>query len=81
MGEQSRYIFCKKYADEELSDIERDISECFDPRFNKDVEGIPSEDGFRTGQFVVTVEWRSPDWCSCTGFNHSSSCRHWVLPF
>lgn len=56
-----KLVFKKKYSDEELCDLGRDIHEAFDERFNPAVAGIPcDEHNFRTGQFTVTVTW-SPD--------------------
>lgn len=48
-------IFQKEYDGfESLADMERDIFECFDPRFNPDVKEIP--DKFE-GTVKVTIEY------------------------
>lgn len=77
MSDREKHIFCKKYSAEELCDVDRDISECFDPDFNPKMKGTPED----SGSFVVTVEWRSDDWCSCTGFQHHPRCKHHVVCF
>lgn len=54
-------IFSKEYAGEELNDIERDVSESFDPAFNHRVIDIPvNEAEMQTGTFTVTITWE-PD--------------------
>ena len=51
-------IFTKEYSDEELYDVERDVSEALQEEYNPIVAGIPTDkDGFRTGTFVVSIEW------------------------
>lgn len=51
-------IFEKSYAAEELSDLDRDMCECFDERFNPVVGRIPTDEcGFQKGKFTVTVTW------------------------
>ena len=53
-------LFEKDYSSEELCDLERDISECFDPAFNKKAALIPVDRyGFSSGTYKVTVEWFS----------------------
>lgn len=57
---RGREIFSKKYDGESIVDLSRDISECFDERFNPAVKEIPEmEDcpGFWDGEFVVSVKW------------------------
>lgn len=55
-------IFEKDYSSEELSDLSRDISECFDPMFNPLMNDIPKDDyGFDKGTFVVSVRWESEE--------------------
>ena len=51
-------IFTKEYSDEELYDVERDVMEALQEEYNPIVAGIPKDkDGFRTGTFVVNIEW------------------------
>lgn len=53
-------IFEKDYSSEELSDLGRDIYECFDSQFNPVVLDIPKDEyGFDEGSYVVRVEWVS----------------------
>lgn len=55
-----RVIFKKSYDAESLCDIERDMSECFDPTYNIDVADIPKDEyGFDEGTFEVIVTWKS----------------------
>lgn len=55
----TKQIFKKEYDSEMLSDIERDISECFDSDFNPEMKNIKQDEhGFHKGVFTVTVEWR-----------------------
>jgi hypothetical protein len=50
-------IFEKNYEGfESLSDIERDISECFDERFNEQMKFIPAE--FQ-GTLTVTITYET----------------------
>ena len=50
--------FEKDYDGEDLYDLERDIIESFDEKFNPIVKKIPqTKDGFQKGIFKVTVEW------------------------
>jgi hypothetical protein len=51
-------LFGKAYSGEELVDVERDIIESFDPRFNLLAKVIPQDEhGFPEGSFTVTIEW------------------------
>ena len=51
-------IFTKEYSDEELYDLERDVVEALQEEYNPIVGNIPRDkDGFRTGTFVVSIEW------------------------
>lgn len=51
-------IFEKEYIAEQLSDVERDISECLNEDFNPEVKDIPvGKYGFAEGTFKVTVTW------------------------
>ena len=51
-------IFTQEYTDEELYDVERDVMEALDSKYNPIVANIPKDkDGFRTGTFVVSIEW------------------------
>ena len=55
-------LFDKLYDAESLYDVERDITECFDERFNENVSGIPvDEHGFQTGTFRIQVSWIPPE--------------------
>lgn len=56
----SKQIFKRKYCDEELADVERDVSEAFDSTFNPIIETIPLNEGMRVGIFEITVTW-TPD--------------------
>ena len=48
----------KDYSGESLSDLERDVNECFDGDFNPPSLEIPKDQyGFHKGTFRVTVEW------------------------
>lgn len=54
-------IFSKEYAGEELNDVERDVSEAFDPQMNHRVIDIPINDAeMQTGMFTITITWE-PD--------------------
>lgn len=71
----SRFISQKEYAAEELADMGNDMDEVF--LDNAEFDEIPTdESGFKKGSFVVTVVWRSPEWCSCTGFRHIYGCPY-----
>jgi hypothetical protein len=51
-------LFNKKYDDESLYDLGRDIEEAIDQRFNDLISKLPKdEDGFTKGTFTVTIEW------------------------
>jgi len=52
-------IFRKDYSAEELCDVERDVIEAFDPRFNDIINDLPmNKDGFIEGNFTVTIQWK-----------------------
>lgn len=52
-------LFNRVYDGESLCDLERDIVECFDHRFNRLLKYIPQDEhGFQTGYFQVTINWR-----------------------
>lgn len=56
----SKPIFTKDYDGESIVDLSRDISECFDSRFNPVVGEIPemeSTPGFWSGKFTVSITW------------------------
>jgi hypothetical protein len=54
----SAVIFEKKYDGESLYDLNRDIHECFDKRFNSLVADVPVDEyGFQQGTFLVSVKW------------------------
>lgn len=51
-------LFTREYSSEELSDVERDVSEALSEEYNLFVDNIPRDKhGFHTGTFVVTIEW------------------------
>jgi len=50
-------IFTKEYSGEELCDVDRDVSEAFDPNMNHRVIDIPQVDGIPTGHFTVSIVW------------------------
>ncbi|HCQ0858540.1 TPA: hypothetical protein OGU99_000466 [Escherichia coli] len=54
-------IFKKEYDGESICDIQRDVHEAFNSRFNPLVAQIPQDEyGFQEGTFTVTITW-SPD--------------------
>ena len=54
-------IFKKEYDGESLYDIQRDVHEAFDSRFNPLAGQIPQDEfGFQEGTFTVTITL-SPD--------------------
>ena len=51
-------IFTKEYSGEELCDVDRDVSEAFDPNMNHRVIDIPQDaHEMQTGVFTVTISW------------------------
>jgi len=51
-------IFTKEYDGESLCDVDRDVSEAFDPLFNHRVIDIPVDDAeMQTGHFTITITW------------------------
>jgi len=56
-------IFTKQYTEEELADLERDISEAVDSRYNSKAEVI-QEDGFN-GTLIVKIIYKTSDCCDC----------------
>jgi|AGFS01.1.fsa_nt_gi hypothetical protein len=51
-------IFSKEYDGESIYDVQRDVVEAFDSRFNEFVADIPQdENGIQEGQFIVTIQW------------------------
>jgi hypothetical protein len=55
-------IFEKDFDGESLYDVQRDIIECFDGRFNPIVKDIPQDEhGIQLGTFRITVEWINED--------------------
>ncbi len=51
-------IFEKEYDGESIYDVQRDVIEAFDARFNPMVKDIPQgEYGFQLGTFIVRIEW------------------------
>ncbi len=51
-------IFEKEYDGESIYDVQRDVIEAFDGRFNPMVKDIPQDEyGFQLGTFTVKIEW------------------------
>lgn len=51
-------IFEKEYDGESLYDVQIDVIESFDGRFNPLAKNIPQDEhGFQIGKFKVTIEW------------------------
>jgi hypothetical protein len=51
-------LFEKDYDGESIYDLQRDVMEAFDKRFNSLAEGIPQDEhGFQEGTFKVMIEW------------------------
>jgi hypothetical protein len=51
-------VFKKTYDGESIYDLERDIAESIDERFNDLMSDLPTdENGFTKGKFKVTIEW------------------------
>lgn len=51
-------IFEKEYDGESIYDVQRDVIEAFDARFNSLVKNIPQDEhGFQLGTFTVKIEW------------------------
>lgn len=51
-------IFEQDYTKESLADVERDVREAFDIRFNEVLELLPVDgDGFSEGVFTITINW------------------------
>jgi hypothetical protein len=51
-------IFEKEYDGESIYDVQRDVIEAFDARFNPMVKDIPQDEyGFQLGTFIVRIEW------------------------
>lgn len=51
-------IFEQYYTKESLADIDSDVHEAFDLRFNEVLELLPVDaDGFMEGMFTVTINW------------------------
>jgi len=52
-------VFKKEYDGESICDLERDILESFDERFNPAASVITLDDNYiPKGRFIVTVEWK-----------------------
>lgn len=55
-----KQVFEKSYDGESIVDVNRDVHEAFDERFNpvvKDIPEMPNFPGFWDGKFTVTVTW------------------------
>jgi hypothetical protein len=53
-------IFEKVYDGESICDIDRDVSEAFDQRYNPVLKDIPDGPYFPNGTFTILITW-SPD--------------------
>ncbi|MEG0063076.1 MAG: hypothetical protein RR740_00585 [Pseudomonas sp.] len=54
----SNLIFKKEYGGEDINDLERDVSEALDSRYNPSAERITQDEhGFVEGKLVVTITW------------------------
>lgn len=54
--------FEKLYDGESIYDVQRDVIESFDAKFNPIVKDIPQDEhGFQLGTFRVTIEWINND--------------------
>ena len=54
-------IFSKQYDGESIVDLNRDVSEAFDERFNNIVRSVPKDEYcIHQGTFTVTITW-SPE--------------------
>ncbi len=54
----AKEIFRKHYSAEELCDLDRDVSEVFDPVYNPAMKDIPQDEyGFQAGSFEVSIIW------------------------
>lgn len=53
----SKIIFQQSYDGESLYDLERDMSEAVDPKYNPLVKYIPTDEGIPQGIFRVIIEW------------------------
>ena len=50
--------FEKLYDGESIYDVQRDVIESFDARFNPMIKDVPQDEyGFQLGTFRVTIEW------------------------
>ncbi|ATW58059.1 hypothetical protein CNR34_00126 [Pseudomonas phage nickie] len=55
-------IFRKEYGGEDINDIERDMSEAFDPDYNPKAAIVTTDEhGFVNGKVVVTMTWVPDD--------------------
>lgn len=54
--------FEKEYDGESIYDVQRDVIESFDAKFNPIVKDIPQDEyGFQLGTFRVTIEWTADE--------------------
>ena len=55
-------IFEKEYDGESIYDVQRDVIEAFDARFNPMVKDIPQDEyGFQLGTFTIRIEWSNEE--------------------
>lgn len=62
LEDAEKLIFQNSYSSEALSDVERDIMESLDPRFNDVMKDIPQDQyGLHSGEFEITIKWKPTD--------------------
>jgi hypothetical protein len=71
------YLMSKDYDGELLNDINEDIMDSL----NKLSDDKIDEYGIIKGNIRVQVIWCSKDDCDCSGFDHDTSCPHWVMSY
>jgi len=75
MGQTLLY---KKYYAGENTDIQGDIE---DSILEIEDQNEIDECGDYKGYIRVKVEYIPEDGCECTGFQHSTDCKHWVMSY
>ena len=56
-------VFVRDYAGEGLADLDRDISEAFDPNYNTAIRNIPDTVNWEEeGNFTVRIVWNKPSY-------------------
>jgi hypothetical protein len=74
----SQTLMVENYYAGENSDIEGDIQ---DSILEITDENEIDEYGDYKGYIKVTVHYIPEDGCECTGFQHSTECKHHVMSF